>query len=82
MKLEACKGTRKRIAVIGISSVVLVLIVVVTVVGTSHSNEGSHNGGGSQFPTPMASIKAVCDTTLYPDTCMSSLSPLANKTNI
>ncbi|PWA56828.1 root hair specific 12 [Artemisia annua] len=42
--------------------------VVAAVVGTSHSNEGSHNGGGSQSRTPMASIKAVCDTTLYPDT--------------
>nr|GEW19629.1 putative pectinesterase/pectinesterase inhibitor 24 [Tanacetum cinerariifolium] len=82
MKLEACRRTRKRIAVIGISSVVLVLIVVAAVVGSTSSSDKSHKGDGSQSRSPMASIKAVCDTTLYPDTCMSSLSPLANSTHI
>ncbi|PWA47037.1 root hair specific 12 [Artemisia annua] len=84
---DACKKTRKRIVIIGISSLVLVLIVVGAVVGTSGNNEGKHNGGNSQYEpqyyeSSLGSIKAVCDTTLYPGSCYGSLSPLVNSTHI
>ncbi|KAD7117601.1 hypothetical protein E3N88_04869 [Mikania micrantha] len=79
---DECRKTRKRIAVIGISSVVLVLIVVSAIVGSSRANKQSHDGEESQTQSAMASIKAVCDITLYPDTCYSSMSPLANSTHI
>ncbi|KAK9065076.1 hypothetical protein SSX86_016459 [Deinandra increscens subsp. villosa] len=74
----ARRRTRKRITVIGISSAVLVLIVVSAVVGSSQSNEGRHNDGESQSHS---SIKAICDATLYPGTCYASISPLVNSTN-
>ncbi|GJY97382.1 putative pectinesterase/pectinesterase inhibitor 24 [Tanacetum coccineum] len=78
-----CKKTVRRIVIIGIASLVLVLIVVGAIVGTSRNNEGRHNSGNSQYDeSSLGSIKAVCDTTLYPGTCYSSLSPLVNSTLI
>ena len=78
-KLEAARKTRKRITIISLSSIILVAIVVAAVVGTRNSS-GSNKGSDAQ---PLStSVKAVCDITLYPDSCFASLSPLSNSTNI
>lgn len=82
MRLDARRKTRKRVAVVAISSLILVIVVVAAVVGTTRSKDHKNNGNESQSQSGLASIKAVCDTTLYPDTCYSSLSPLVNSTNI
>ncbi|KVI03124.1 hypothetical protein Ccrd_018582 [Cynara cardunculus var. scolymus] len=82
IKLDAKRKTRKRIAVVAISSLILVIIVVSAVAGTTGSKDNNHNGGESQSPSSMASIKAVCDTTLYPNTCFTSLSPRVNSTHV
>ncbi|KAJ0726752.1 putative pectinesterase [Helianthus annuus] len=80
--------TRKRIAVIALSSLILVIVVVSAVVGTTSSKDQNRNGNGngngndSQSQSALASIKAVCASTLYPDTCYSSLSSLVNSTRI
>lgn len=81
LKLEARQKTRKRVIIISISSIILVCVIVGAVLGTSHnSRENSQSGGTSQ--SSAASIKAVCDLTLYPNTCYSSLSPLNNSSHI
>ncbi|KAL9997471.1 putative pectinesterase [Helianthus debilis subsp. tardiflorus] len=74
------RKTRKRIAVIALSSLILVIVVVSAVVGTTSSKDQNRNGNGndSQSQSALASIKAVCASTLYPDTCYSSLSSLVN----
>lgn len=78
-KLEAARKTQKRITIISLSSIILVAIVVAAVVGT-RNNSGSNKGSDAQ---PLStSVKAVCDVTLYPDSCFASLSPLSNSTNI
>ncbi|XP_071701737.1 putative pectinesterase/pectinesterase inhibitor 24 [Rutidosis leptorrhynchoides] len=83
IRLDAQRRTRKRIAIISISSVVLVLIVVSAVVGATQSNNHNHNDNNqSQYQSALTSVKAVCDTTLYPNTCYTSLSPLVNSTHI
>ncbi|KAL7595237.1 hypothetical protein Lser_V15G31174 [Lactuca serriola] len=82
MRLDARRKTRKRMVVVAISSLILVIVVVSAVVGTTQSKNHSQMGGDSQSPSAMVSIKAVCDSTLYPDTCYSSLAPLVNSTNI
>lgn len=67
------------------SSVILVGVIVAAIVGTT----ASHNSGGhSKIDNPetggaqslSASVKAVCDVTLYKDSCYSSLSSNANST--
>ncbi|KAI3691525.1 hypothetical protein L2E82_49888 [Cichorium intybus] len=82
MRLDARRKTRKRMTIIAISSLILVIVVVSAVVGTTQSKHHSQKGGDSQSPSAIVSMKAVCDTTLYPDTCYSSLAPYVNSTNI
>lgn len=73
--LDSRRRHRKRTIVIGLSSVVLVAIVVAAVVGTSVHASNKSNGE----PQPLStSVKAVCDVTLYKDSCLSSLAPMAN----
>ncbi|KAJ4837515.1 hypothetical protein Tsubulata_048862 [Turnera subulata] len=77
VRLEARRRTRKRITIISLSSIFLVAIVVAAVVGThaAASNGDSKKGGGEQSLS--TSVKAVCDVTLYKDSCYNSLAPAA-----
>ncbi|XVF00274.1 hypothetical protein REPUB_Repub03eG0271000 [Reevesia pubescens] len=80
-RLQARRKTRRRIAIICLSLIVLAAIVVGAVFGIRGSKGDSKNGGngGNGGVQPIStSIKAVCDVTLYKDTCYNSLSPLAN----
>ncbi|KAI7740427.1 hypothetical protein M8C21_010042 [Ambrosia artemisiifolia] len=81
MRLDARRKTRKRLAIVAVSSLILVIVVVAAVVGTTRNKNHNHNDV-SQSQSALASIKAVCDTTLYPDTCYNSLSSRVNSTHI
>ncbi|KAM7511837.1 hypothetical protein LguiB_010712 [Lonicera macranthoides] len=53
------------------------------VVGTWQSrNNGAHSSANGDQHSISSSIKAVCDATLYPDSCHRSLSPLVNSTQV
>ncbi|KAG5237942.1 hypothetical protein OIU76_012761 [Salix suchowensis] len=79
-RLVARRRTRKRIAIISLSSILLVAIVVAAVVGTRASGGDSKKGGADK---PLsASVKAVCDVTLYKDSCYDSLAPVAKPDQI
>ncbi|XP_010423512.1 PREDICTED: probable pectinesterase/pectinesterase inhibitor 46 [Camelina sativa] len=76
--LEASRRTRKRIAIIAISSIVLVCIVVGAVVGTAangSSKKPSTEGNGKPIS---ASIKAVCDVTLHKEKCLETIGSAPN----
>ncbi|PNT18541.1 hypothetical protein POPTR_010G247600v4 [Populus trichocarpa] len=74
-RLEARRRTRKRITIISLSSILLVAIVVAAVVGTHASSGNSKKGGADKSLS--TSVKAVCDVTLYKDSCYNSLAPVA-----
>ncbi|KAL9365829.1 hypothetical protein Peur_043702 [Populus x canadensis] len=74
-RLEARRRTRKRITIISLSSILLVAIVVAAVVGTSASSGNSKKGGADKSLS--TSVKAVCDVTLYKDSCYNNLAPVA-----
>lgn len=78
--VAARKKSIKRISIIAISSIVLVACVVAAAVGITHgkNNENSNNQNNS-FST---AIKAVCDITLYPQSCYNSLGHLATSNNL
>ncbi|CAH1427755.1 unnamed protein product [Lactuca virosa] len=82
MWVDARRKNRERMVVVAISSLVLVIVVVLSVVGTTQSKDHSQNGSESQSPSAMVSMKVVCDTTLYPDSCYNSLAHFVNSTNI
>ncbi|RYQ86540.1 hypothetical protein Ahy_B10g106206 [Arachis hypogaea] len=69
--------TRKRIIIITLSSIILVAVVLAAVFGILN-NSRDHNSqqdGGSVLAT---SVKAICDVTLYKESCYSSLSSVVN----
>ncbi|XP_019191291.1 PREDICTED: probable pectinesterase/pectinesterase inhibitor 46 [Ipomoea nil] len=84
-RLMARRKTRKRIIIIAISSVLLVAITVSAVVGVvsraaKDGDSGDRQGNGDK--SIYASIKAICDVTLYPDSCYSSLAPLVKSKSV
>ncbi|EYU25005.1 hypothetical protein ABFS82_06G042800 [Erythranthe guttata] len=80
-RLAARSKTRRRFALIGISSIVLIAVVVATVVGVTQTNKG---GSKSKDETKSisSSIKAVCNVTLYPDSCYNSLAPMVTSGDV
>ncbi|XP_055829352.1 probable pectinesterase/pectinesterase inhibitor 46 [Solanum dulcamara] len=76
----ARKKSIKRISIIAISSIVFVGCVVAAVVGiTTSKNNDNSNTQTNSFST---AIKAVCDITLYPQSCYNSLGHLATSNNL
>lgn len=78
------RQTRKRITIIALSSIVLVAVVVAAVVGTTtaRNNGGSSNKNNGRANKSYATIKAICDTTLYQESCYRTLGPLVNSTQV
>ncbi|XP_010418644.1 PREDICTED: putative pectinesterase/pectinesterase inhibitor 24 [Camelina sativa] len=81
--LEARRKTRKRIAIIAVSLIVLAIIVVGAVLGTMAHKKSSEtveikNNGDSIS----ASIKAVCDVTLHKDKCMETFRSAPNASSL
>ncbi|CAN4078514.1 unnamed protein product [Withania somnifera] len=77
----ARKKTIKRVSIIAISSIVFVGCVVAAVVGITlgRNNGNSSDSNSKSFST---AIKAVCDITLYPQSCYNTLGPLAKSNNL
>ncbi|XP_061348294.1 LOW QUALITY PROTEIN: putative pectinesterase/pectinesterase inhibitor 24 [Gastrolobium bilobum] len=75
MMLDARRKTRKRITIISLSSIILAGVVFATVFGIVNNSRGnSQSGNNAQSLTN--SFKAVCDVTLYKDSCYRSLGSL------
>ncbi|KAL0382305.1 UNVERIFIED_CONTAM: putative pectinesterase/pectinesterase inhibitor 46 [Sesamum calycinum] len=71
-RLVARRRTRRRITIIGISSVILVAVIVGAVVGASQTKADKSRADDQ---SPSSTIKAICSSTLYPDSCYNSLAP-------
>ncbi|MED6204747.1 Pectinesterase 3 [Stylosanthes scabra] len=74
------KKTRKRLIILIVSSIVLITVIIAAVLGTVLHNRRS-SSSSSTDPTPASSLKAVCDVTQYPHSCMSSISSLPDYSN-
>lgn len=81
-------GSKKRLAVIGISSMLLIaLVVAVTVsVGLNTTSHGSRDASGSrtsikshEISASMKAITSICQPTDYKQECVSSLQSAAGK---
>ncbi|KAF9594832.1 hypothetical protein IFM89_034815 [Coptis chinensis] len=76
---------KKRIATIGISSLILVAMVVAVAVGVNRGNSKSHHeggsGDGSDIQGSMKAIQAICQPTDYKQACIDSLSSAGNITD-
>ncbi|XP_031124158.1 probable pectinesterase/pectinesterase inhibitor 46 [Ipomoea triloba] len=74
------KTARLSIIIIGLSCVVLVACVVGVAVGVSQTQNGKSKPSGVQNLS--ATLKAICDATLYPDSCYTTLGPAATSDNL
>ncbi|KAK0595284.1 hypothetical protein LWI29_005286 [Acer saccharum] len=74
------RKTRKRIIILVVSSIVLLAVVIGAVVGVvvkNKNNPTSYSGPA----TISESLKAVCSSTQYPDSCYSSIASLEASNN-
>lgn len=78
-------GNRKRLAVIGVSSFLLVAMVIAVTVGVSLNNSSStpangNKDGSHQISSSTKAIKAICQPTDYREECVKSLQSEAGNT--
>ncbi|KAM0952453.1 putative pectinesterase [Dioscorea sansibarensis] len=77
---ETRRKTRQRLSIIGISTLILVAIIVTAVVATNHGSSEDKPNPSTPSDSLSKSIKAICDATLYPSSCLSTLAPMINTT--
>ncbi|XP_058753970.1 putative pectinesterase/pectinesterase inhibitor 24 [Vicia villosa] len=77
---EVRRRSRRRITIISLSTIVLVGIVFAAVFGTvAHNNARNNDNNDDNNDQSLSSaVKAICDVTLYKDSCESTLSPLVH----
>ncbi|XP_077225970.1 putative pectinesterase/pectinesterase inhibitor 21 [Tasmannia lanceolata] len=74
---------KKKMAIIGISSLILVAMVVAVTVGvskyhTTGNTAKASDGGSGEIHSSMKAIKAICQPTDYKQACVDSLSSASN----
>ena len=73
--------SKKRFAVLGISSILLVAMVGAVAVGVSNSEKASGDlGGGTQIAKSQKNVDVICDAAEYKQTCEKSLEKASNET--
>ncbi|KAG2727027.1 hypothetical protein I3760_01G141100 [Carya illinoinensis] len=77
------KKNKKKYAIIGVSSLLLVAMVAAVAVGaTRNKADGStKSDGNGEVSTSMKAVKAICQPTDYKETCEKSLSSAGNVTD-
>ncbi|CAI0467240.1 unnamed protein product [Linum tenue] len=71
---------KKKIAIMGVSSILLVAMVVAVAVGVNNNPKDSDSGGdkgtstSNQISTTSKEVKALCAPSVYKETCETSLS--------
>lgn len=81
--LEARRKTRKRIAIIAVSSVILAGIVIGAVFGTMANKKSSATVETNNNGDPVSvSVKAVCDVTLHKDKCFETVGSAPNASSL
>ncbi|KAJ0983751.1 hypothetical protein J5N97_002107 [Dioscorea zingiberensis] len=79
---EVRQKTRQRLSIIGISTLVLIAIIVVAVVATNRGSSEDKTDGNTPSASLSTTIKAICDATLHPSSCLATLAPLANSNSL
>lgn len=80
--LEARRKSRKRIAIIAVSLVVLVGIVIGAVFGTMAHKKSTTVETNVKGDSISVSVKAVCDVTLHKDKCFETVGSAPNASSL
>lgn len=83
---DANRRSKRRIAVIAVSSVALLALVITVIVLASRGRRDyqidSADSSNLRSDENKIAIMAICNGTVYPDSCYSSLSQLSNDTEL
>lgn len=72
---------KKKYAIVGVSSILLVAMVAAVAVGISSGEEGvADDGGETHFTKSQKNVKVICDSVEYKETCHKSLEKASNET--
>ncbi|XP_061369323.1 pectinesterase/pectinesterase inhibitor-like [Gastrolobium bilobum] len=77
------RDQKKRFAIVGISSILLVAMVAAVAVGLTRSGTGKSNGhdeGTGHVFSSQRNVEMLCQSTEYPETCHKSLDKASNET--
>ncbi|PKU59242.1 pectinesterase-like [Dendrobium catenatum] len=78
--LHARRQSIRRWSIIASSTVLLLIVAIVSAVSITHNKSSNNDDGeiGGPSPTLSTSVKALCSSTLYPASCLTTLNPIAN----
>ena len=71
---------KKKIAVLGVSSILLVAMVACVAIGVVRGSEGGGGGGDSQLSKSQRNVQVICQSAEYKETCQKSLEKASNET--
>lgn len=74
------RGKKKKLAIIGFSSIFLVAMVIAVIASVSSSSSDSGNAQKQEISSSMKAIQAICQPTDYKDACVNSLTSKAGNT--
>lgn len=74
------RGKKKKLAIIGFSSIFLVAMVIAVIASVSSSSNDSGNAQKQEISSSMKAIQAICQPTDYKDACVNSLTSKAGNT--
>ncbi|KAM7264430.1 hypothetical protein ACFE04_002113 [Oxalis oulophora] len=81
-RLESRQKTKKRVVIISLCILILAIVAVAAVLGTRDNGDSKESRAQDDNSTITSLIKAVCDVTMFEDTCIQSLSAEAKAKQI
>ncbi|XP_020675554.1 putative pectinesterase/pectinesterase inhibitor 24 [Dendrobium catenatum] len=80
------RSSRKRLAIIALSSIVLIAVITVAILASNHGSDSgplnpNTDTASAADSSLRTSIKSLCSTTLYPDSCYASLAPVVTNSS-
>jgi pectinesterase len=73
--------SKKKFAVLGVSSILLIAMVAAVAVGISTDNTAGESGGDKQIVKSQKNVQIICDAAEYKKTCEKSLEKASTETN-
>lgn len=78
---QESQAQKKRYAIVGVSSILLVAMVGAVAVGLTRGG-GQEHAGAAEISSTQKNAEVLCQSTEYKDTCMKSMDKASNNTDI
>lgn len=79
---DAANDKKKKIAILGVSSILLVAMVAAVAIGVSHgAKKGDDAGSGSKIASSTKNVEMLCHSADYQETCKKTLNKASEKSD-